>query len=56
MRQRTVHPTSFLTGIRLKELRESMNLSVRDISNLSGIDFTMIKKLRMVKRIHQLLL
>lgn len=45
MRQRTVHPTSFLTGKRLKELRESMNFSIREVSNLSGVDFTMIKKI-----------
>lgn len=49
MRQKTVHPTSFLTGIRLKELRENMDLSIREVSNLSGVDFTMIKKIEIGK-------
>lgn len=49
MRQRAVHPTSFLTGKRLKELRENMNISIREVSNLSGVDFTMIKKIEIGK-------
>ena len=49
MRQRSIHPASFMTGVRLKELREEMNLSVRQLSNLSGVDFTMIKKIEIGK-------
>lgn len=57
MRQRSIHPASFMTGVRLKELREEMNLSVRQLSNLSGVDFTMIKKIEIGKtQIHLLLL
>ena len=49
MRQRSIHPASFMTGVRLKELREEMNLSVRLLSNLSGVDSTMIKKIEIGK-------
>lgn len=49
MRQRSIHPASFITGVRLKELREELNLSLRQLSNMSGVDFTMIKKIEIGK-------
>lgn len=45
MRQRTLHPTSLITGVRLKEIRESKKLSIREMANLTGVDFTFIKKI-----------
>lgn len=47
MRQRTKHPATELTGSRLKLLRENAGITLRELANLSKIDFTYIKKLEL---------
>ena len=45
MRQRTLNSTSFVTGVKLKEIRESKNLSIRQLADISNTDFSFIKKI-----------
>lgn len=47
MRQRTKHPATELTGSRLKQLRENVGITRRELANLSKMDFTFIKKIEL---------
>lgn len=44
MRQRTKHPATELTGSRLKQLRDNVGITRRELANLSQIDFTYTKR------------
>lgn len=47
MRQRTKHPATKLTGMKLRELREKAGMTLRELANHSMIDFTYIKKIEL---------